>query len=111
MRDRFRSHVRFSSVLKFIARAGLLRVRAAVFPRAPSLLPSNLHSPTRRANGIHPIGKRFYVADTKKIADKAERKKVKRAARKKAAPKAKRTTPRGTMKKKVKKRVRGQSKR
>jgi hypothetical protein len=51
------------------------------------------------------------VADTKKIEDKAERKKVKRAARKKAAPKAKRTTPRGSNKKKVKKMVRGQSKR
>ena len=36
------------------------------------------------------------MADTKKIADKVERKKVKRAARKKAAPKAKRTTPRGS---------------
>jgi hypothetical protein len=51
------------------------------------------------------------VADTKKIADKAERKKVKREARKKAAPKAKRTTPRGAQKKKVKKMARGQSKR
>jgi hypothetical protein len=56
-------------------------------------------------------GKRFRVADTKKIEDKAERKKVKRTARKKAAPKAKRTTPRGAQKKKVKKLVRGQSKR
>ena len=56
-------------------------------------------------------GKRFRVADTKKIEDKAERKKVKRAARKKAAPKAKRTTPRGSQKKKVKKLARGQSKR
>jgi hypothetical protein len=53
----------------------------------------------------------FAVADTKKIADKAERKKLKRASRKKAAPKAKRTTPRGSQKKKVKKMVRGQSKR
>jgi hypothetical protein len=51
------------------------------------------------------------VADTKKITDKAERKKVKRAARKKAAPKPKRTTPRGAQKQKVKKMVRGQSKR
>jgi hypothetical protein len=56
-------------------------------------------------------GKEVYVADTKKIADKAERKKLKRTARKKAAPKAKRTTPRGSLKKKVKKMVRGQSKR
>ena len=39
--------------------------------------------------------KRLYVADTTKIEDKLERKKLKRAARKKAAPKAKRTTPRG----------------
>ena len=51
------------------------------------------------------------MADTKKIADKTERKKLKRAARKKAAPKAKRTTPRGSQKHKVKKMVRGQSKR
>jgi hypothetical protein len=51
------------------------------------------------------------VADTTKIADKLERKIVKRAARKKAAPKAKRTTPRGSNKQKVKKLVRGQSKR
>ena len=51
------------------------------------------------------------MADTTKIKDKAERKKLKRAARKKVAPKAKRTTPRGSLKKKVKKMVRGQSKR
>jgi hypothetical protein len=52
-----------------------------------------------------------FVADTKKVTDKLERKKLKRTARKKAAPKAKRTTPRGASKKKVKKMVRGQSKR
>jgi hypothetical protein len=57
----------------------------------------------------HP--KEVLVADTKKIEDTQERKKVKRAARKKAAPKAKRTTPRGAAKKKVKKMIRGQSKR
>ncbi|HXR39136.1 MAG: hypothetical protein ABSB50_15245 [Terracidiphilus sp.] len=51
------------------------------------------------------------MADTTNIKDKAERKKLKRAARKKAAPKAKRTTPRGSLKRKVKKMVRGQSKR
>lgn len=51
------------------------------------------------------------MADTKKIEDRAERKKLKRAGRKKAAPKGKRTTPRGSNKKKVKKMVRGQSKR
>lgn len=51
------------------------------------------------------------MADTTKITDKAERKKLKRTARKKAAPKPKRTTPRGSQKKKVKKMVRGQSKR
>lgn len=53
----------------------------------------------------------FAVANTTKIEDKLERKKVKRTARKKAAPKAKRTTPRGSNKKKVKQLVRGQSKR
>jgi hypothetical protein len=51
------------------------------------------------------------MANTKTVEDKAERKKVKRAARKKAAPQAKRTTPRGAQKKKVRKLVRGQSKR
>jgi hypothetical protein len=51
------------------------------------------------------------VADTKKIEDKLERKKIKRASRKKAAPKAKRTTPRGSKKHKVKKMARGQTKR
>ena len=51
------------------------------------------------------------MANTKKTEDKVERKKLKRAARKKAAPKGKRTTPRGSNKKKVKKLVRGQSKR
>jgi hypothetical protein len=52
--------------------------------------------------------------NTKTITDKEERKKAKRTARKKSAtakPKAKRTTPRGSNKKKVKKLVRGQSKR
>jgi hypothetical protein len=53
----------------------------------------------------------FFVANTTKVTDKLERKKIKRAARKKAAPKAKRTTPRGSNKKKVKKLARGQSKR
>jgi len=51
------------------------------------------------------------VADTTKIEDKLERKKLKRAARKKAAPKAARTGPRGEKKKKIKKLARGQSKR
>ncbi|HUB20676.1 MAG TPA: hypothetical protein VL990_18700 [Acidobacteriaceae bacterium] len=51
------------------------------------------------------------MANTKSTADKTERKKLKRAARRKAAPQAKRTTPRGSQKKKVRKLVRGQSKR
>ena len=51
------------------------------------------------------------MADTTKIKDKTERKKLKRAARKKAAPKAKRTEPRGSKKKKIKKLARGASKR
>ena len=47
--------------------------------------------------------------NTKKITDKAERKKLKRAARKKAAPKAKRAAgvARGSLKQKVKKMVQG----
>ena len=51
------------------------------------------------------------MANTTKITDRTERKKIKRAARKKAAPKAKRTAPRGANKKKIKKLARGQSKR
>ncbi len=52
--------------------------------------------------------------NTKTITNKAERKKVKREARKKikaTKPKAKRTYARGSQKRKVKKMVRGQSKR
>ena len=51
--------------------------------------------------------------NTKHVADKAERKSLKRAARKKAAPLAKRAADvaRGSQKRKVKKMVKGQSKR
>jgi hypothetical protein len=51
--------------------------------------------------------------NTKKITDKAERKKLKRASRKKAAPKPKRATgvARGSLKKRVKKLTKGQRKR
>lgn len=51
--------------------------------------------------------------NTKAIADKVERKQVKRVARKKAAPKAKRASgvARGSMKRKVRKMVQGQRKR
>jgi hypothetical protein len=51
--------------------------------------------------------------NTKKIEDKAERKKVKRVARKKAAPKAKRAqgVARGSMKKKIRHQTQGQRKR
>ena len=50
------------------------------------------------------------MANTSTLS-KEERKKVKRASRKKAAPKPKRTGARGERKKKVKKMVRGVSKR
>lgn len=51
--------------------------------------------------------------NTKAIADTAERKQVKRAARKKAAPKAKRAVgvARGSMKRKVRRMAQGQRKR
>jgi hypothetical protein len=51
--------------------------------------------------------------NTTKITDKAERKKLKRAARKKAAPIAKRPSgvARGSLKRKIKKLVQGQRKR
>jgi hypothetical protein len=51
--------------------------------------------------------------NTKNITDKAERKKLKRAARKKVAPKAPRASgvARGSMKKKVTHMAKGQAKR
>lgn len=51
--------------------------------------------------------------NTKHVNDRAERKKLKRAARKKMAPKAKRPddVPRGSMKRKVRKLAKGQMKR
>lgn len=51
--------------------------------------------------------------NTKNITEKAERKQVKRTARKKAPAKAKRATgvARGSMKRKVRKMVKGQRKR
>ena len=49
--------------------------------------------------------------NTKNTKDKAERKKLKRAARKKAPPKPKRTGERGSYKKKVQKQKAGQRKR
>jgi len=51
--------------------------------------------------------------NTKKVTDKAERKKLKRAARKKAAPVAKRASgvARGSQKRKIRHQVQGQRKR
>ncbi len=51
--------------------------------------------------------------NTKHVEDRAERKKLKRTARKKAAPKPKRASgvARGSLKKKVRKMSKGQSKR
>ena len=51
--------------------------------------------------------------NTKNVADKIERKKIKRAARKKVAPKAKRAAgvARGSMKKKIRHQAQGQRKR
>ena len=51
------------------------------------------------------------MANTKTVADREERKKLKRAARRKATPKTARTYARGEHKKKIKKLGRGQSKR
>jgi hypothetical protein len=45
--------------------------------------------------------------DTRKIKDRAERKRLKRAARKKRPPKAKQTEPRGSRKPKLKKKSAG----
>jgi len=60
---------------------------------------------------LHQESTDTFMADTKSVTDKLERKKLKRTARKKAAPKGKRTTPRGENKAKVKKASRGKSKR
>jgi hypothetical protein len=51
--------------------------------------------------------------NTKHVEDRAERKRLKRAARKKAAPKAKRASgvARGSNKRKIKKMAKGQRKR
>jgi len=51
--------------------------------------------------------------NTKKVTDKAERKKLKRASRKKAAPKPKRASgvARGSTKKKIRHQTQGQRKR
>ena len=51
--------------------------------------------------------------NTKTVTDRAERKKLKRAARKKAAPKAKRAAgvARGSLKKKIRHQAQGQRKR
>jgi hypothetical protein len=51
--------------------------------------------------------------NTKTVADRTERKKLKRTARKKAAPKTKRAAgvARGSMKKKIKRAAQGQRKR
>jgi hypothetical protein len=51
--------------------------------------------------------------NTKNLTDRAERKKVKRAARKKAAPKAKRAAgvARGSLKKRIRRQTQGQRKR
>jgi hypothetical protein len=96
-------HYRFRSWKRRNARAALSQAPIPCY-----------HKSRTRPRGGNPQdirSKEAYVADTKKIADKAERKKLKRTARKAAAPKAKRTTPRGSQKKKVKKMARGQTKR
>lgn len=51
--------------------------------------------------------------NTKQVADRTERKKLKRAARKKVPPKAKRASgvARGSMKKKIRRAAQGQRKR
>ena len=85
-------------------------VRAA-FAQVKSLLTYTSHLPDLREPPKRLQRKRLHVADTTKIEDKLERKKLKRTARKKAAPKAKRTGPRGENKKKLKKLARGVSKR
>ena len=73
--------------------------------------PRNPLKPNEGLNGAPQALTKDSMANTKTTENKAERKKLKRAARKKAAPKAKRTTARGAQKKKIKKASRGVSKR
>ena len=80
-------------------------------PEGQSLLTYTSHRPNLWETLKRLQRKRLQVADTTKIEDKLERKKVKRIARKKAAPKAKRTGARGENKRKLKKAARGVSKR
>jgi hypothetical protein len=83
----------------------------AAFAGVDSLLSYSSQAPDLRVDQKTLQRKRLHVADTTKVEDKLERKKLKRAARKKAAPKAPRTGARGEKKKKVKKLARGVSKR
>jgi hypothetical protein len=83
----------------------------AAFVNADSLISYSSYRPEWREYQKTLQRKRLHVADTTKIEDKLERKKLKRAARKKAAPKGPRTGARGEKKKKVKKLARGVSKR
>jgi hypothetical protein len=102
---------------KRVGRRGLTRTMGdqprtnAAFALTNSLLSYKSHRPNSREIQKRSQRKRNHVADTSKIEDKLERKKLKRTARKKAGPKAKRTGPRGEKKKKVKKLARGVSKR
>ena len=64
-----------------------------------------------KATRFQPREKRREMADTTKIEDVQERKKLKRAARKAAAPKGPRAGARGENKQKLKKAARGQAKR
>jgi hypothetical protein len=78
---------------------------------ADSVILSVQHRQARPSNPKSIKRTAEFMANTKSITDKTERKKVKRTARKKAAPKAARTHARGSAKRKVKKMARGQSKR
>ena len=89
----------------------LIPCGVVAFARANSLLSYKSYRSHLRADQKTLQRKRLHVADTTKVEDKLERKKLKRAARKKAAPKAPRTGARGEKKKKVKKLARGVSKR
>lgn len=73
--------------------------------------PARLHSGHRATHSESSERRQTFMANTKSMTDKSERKAVKRAARKKAAPKAPRTGARGENKAKIKKATRGQSKR
>ena len=97
--------------IKVFLQAHLVLEESTAFAGVKSLLSYGSRLPLIGEIGRDCSERGYKLADTTKIEDKLERKKIKRAARKAAPPKAERTGARGEKKKKVKKLARGVSKR